>query len=109
MIRLTHPIPPPPGTLSFDNVILAVELVKQRLDRAVAALKKAQIPYAIAGSNAVALCVSTIDPAAARTTVDVEYQILTLEALVQTNFSVFHDKDRTHLRDMIEVALLNAS
>jgi hypothetical protein len=53
-------------------MIRAVEKVRQRLDRAVAALKAAGVPYAIAGGNAVAAWVSRIDEAAVRNTQDVD-------------------------------------
>lgn len=33
---------------------------------------------------------------------------LSLEALVQIKLTAFHDKDRTHLRDLIDVGLVNA-
>jgi hypothetical protein len=50
----------------------AVEKVRARLDRAVAALETAEIPYAVAGGNAVAAWVSRIDEAAVRNTQDVD-------------------------------------
>jgi hypothetical protein len=49
-----------------------VEKVRARLDRAVAALERAGIPYAVAGGNAVAAWVSRIDEAAVRNTQDVD-------------------------------------
>lgn len=36
-----------------------------------------------------------------------EFRILTLPALVQIKLTAFRDKDRTHLRDLIEVGLLD--
>lgn len=59
----------------LDRMVLAVELVRQRLRRATAALEAAGVNYAIVGGNAVAAWVSTIDPAAARNTVDVDLLI----------------------------------
>ena len=53
-------------------MIAAVEKVCERLDRAVAALKAAGIPYAVAGGNAVAAWVSRVDEAAVRNTQDVD-------------------------------------
>ncbi|MES2461824.1 MAG: hypothetical protein V4671_14665 [Armatimonadota bacterium] len=35
------------------------------------------------------------------------YRILTLEALVQIKLTAFRDKDRVHLRDLLEVGLLD--
>lgn len=50
----------------------AVEKVKDRLRRAVAALEADQIPYAVIGGNAVAAWVSEMDEAAVRATQDVD-------------------------------------
>lgn len=36
------------------------------------------------------------------------FRVLSLEALVRIKLTAFRDKDRTHLRDMIEVALIDA-
>ena len=58
--------------LSWERMIRAVEKVRGRLDRAVAALSGAGIPYAVAGGNAVAAWVSRADEAAVRTTQDVD-------------------------------------
>ena len=60
------------GADVLDRMVLAVELVKQRLQRSTAALEASEIPYAVIGGNAVAAWVSQIDPAAARNTVDVD-------------------------------------
>ena len=38
-----------------------------------------------------------------------EFQILDLEALVQIKLTAFRDKDRTHLRDLLEVGLVDAT
>ena len=56
----------------LDRMVLAVERVRQRLLRAVAALEAAGIPYAVAGGNAVAAWVATVDSAAVRNTQDVD-------------------------------------
>lgn len=66
-----------PTVVSFgqdvlDRMVLAVELVKQRLQRATSALESAGIKYAVIGGNAVAAWVAQVDPAAARNTVDVD-------------------------------------
>ena len=37
------------------------------------------------------------------------YQILTLEALVRIKLTAFRDKDRVHLRDLIDVGLIDAA
>jgi hypothetical protein len=36
------------------------------------------------------------------------YRVISLEALVRIKLTAFRDKDRTHLRDLIDVGLLNA-
>lgn len=38
-----------------------------------------------------------------------EYQILTLEALARIKLTAFRDKDRVHLRDLIDVGLLDSA
>ncbi|MFM8804856.1 MAG: nucleotidyl transferase AbiEii/AbiGii toxin family protein [Planctomycetia bacterium] len=180
-------LPPSPGpsVVRFgfdvlDRVEQAVAMVKERLKRAVAALDSAGIPHAVVGGHAVAAWVSRIDPAAVRTTVDVDiliaradleraraaleavgfvhsftfgihifvdgptgkareavhilfagetvkpndpvpapdlsatdthagYQIVDLDRLITMKLTAFRDKDRTHLRDMIDVGLIDAS
>lgn len=37
------------------------------------------------------------------------FRILTLEALVRIKLTAFRDKDRTHLRDLLEVGLIDAT
>src|SRR4029453_252888 len=60
------------GPVSWERMIRAVEKVRERMMRAVAALEKANIPYAVAGGNAVAAWVSRVDEAAVRNTQDVD-------------------------------------
>jgi hypothetical protein len=166
--------------ISLERMVNAVEKVRQRLLRAAAALRSARIPYAVAGGNAVAAWVSTVDEAAVRNTQDVDilirredlpavvramesagfvhrhaagidvfldgpnakpreavhivfakemvkpresvpapdvtesrdagsFRILDLEALVRVKLTAFRDKDRTHLRDLIDVGLIDPS
>jgi hypothetical protein len=59
----------------LDRMVLAVEKVRERLQRSTAALDAAGIPYAVIGGNAVAAWVSKIDPGAARNTVDVDLMV----------------------------------
>ena len=40
---------------------------------------------------------------------DQAFRIITLEALVRMKLTSYRDKDRTHLRDMIEVGLIDDS
>ena len=68
---------PGPTTVAFgfdvlDRIEEAIAMVKARLRRAVTALEARGIPYAVVGGHAVAAWVSQIDPAAVRTTVDVD-------------------------------------
>jgi hypothetical protein len=58
--------------MSWERMIRAVEKVRARLERAVAVLEGAGIPYAVAGGNAVAAWVSRVDEAAVRNTRDVD-------------------------------------
>ncbi len=51
---------------------MAMERVEQRLRKVTAALDAAGIPYAVIGGNAVASWVARVEPAATRTTVDVD-------------------------------------
>jgi hypothetical protein len=61
--------------ISLDRMVSAVEKVRQRLLKACAALDNAGIAYAVAGGNAVAAWVSTVDEAAVRNTRDVDVMI----------------------------------
>jgi len=70
----------PPTVVSFgedllERMVLAVERVRDRLQRSTAALEAAGIPYAVIGGNAVAAWVSKVDPGAARNTVDVDIMV----------------------------------
>jgi hypothetical protein len=51
---------------------MAVERVERRLRKVAAALDAAGVPYAVIGGNAVAAWIARIDPAATRTTIDVD-------------------------------------
>lgn len=156
----------------------AVELVRDRLLKACAALRSAGIDYAVVEGNAVATWVATVDRAAVRNTQDVDllirredfdrvrvcmeragftyrraaglelfldegatsprdavhlvfanelvragepapnpgvedsidlgdFRVINLEALVRIKLTAFRDKDRTHLRDLIGVGLID--
>ena len=162
----------------LERMVRAVEKVRDRLKRAAAALEGAGIPYAVAGGNAVAAWVATIDESAVRNTRDVDIvlrrndlpaakkaleaagfiyrhvksidmfldgpeakardavhvlfagekvksedleavpdvdqpfvtnnvKFLPLPTLVAMKLTSFRDKDRTHLRDMIDVGLID--
>ncbi|MBX3452299.1 MAG: hypothetical protein KF777_22275 [Planctomycetaceae bacterium] len=164
----------------LDRMVLAVELVRQRLIRSTTALRNAGIRYAVIGGNAVAAWVAKVDPDAVRNTADVdlllaaddldaarvamenagfvyrhsagidffldgpdgkfrsavhiikagepvksadlfpapsldesvpgdEFQLVTFEALVRMKLVANRIKDKTHLMDMIDVGLIDAS
>lgn len=165
----------------LDQMVEAVEAVRDRLRRTAAVLEQAHIPYAVIGGNAVASWVARVDRAAVRNTQDVDillrrsdleaakkamesagfvyrhaagidmfldgpgakardavhvlfasekvrpeshepnpdvsesettpdaFRVLNLDALVRMKLTSFRDKDRTHLRDLIELGLLDAS
>jgi hypothetical protein len=56
----------------LERMVRAVERVRDRLRRAAGALREAGVPYAVAGGNAVAAWVATVDEAAVRNTQDVD-------------------------------------
>src|SRR5213595_2362149 len=60
------------GAVSWERMIRAVEKVRERLRRVVAALQAANVPYALVGGNAVAAWVSRVDETAVRNTQDVD-------------------------------------
>jgi Uncharacterised nucleotidyltransferase len=168
------------GESLLERMVRAVEMVRDRLLRASAALEAAGVPYAIAGGNAVAAWVATVDRAAVRNTQDVDvllrrtdldaavkalesagfvrrhvggidlfldgpqakardavhivlagervrpdhpspspdvtdsvqqdqFRVVALEALVRMKLTSFRDKDRTHLRDLLDIGLVDAS
>ena len=61
--------------ISLDRMVSAVEKVRQRLLRVSSALDRAGIAYAVAGGNAVAAWVSTVDEGAVRNTRDVDVMV----------------------------------
>lgn len=166
--------------IGWERAIMAAEKVKERLRRATRALDAANVPYAVAGGNAVAEWVGRVDEDAVRNTRDVdllvqradfpavravleavgfiyhhlldidvfidgpqgkpsggihllyagekvrqeddhllptldeserasEFQVANLEAVVRMKLIAHRDKDRTHLRDMIGVGLIDAT
>ena len=168
------------GDVSWDRMSSAVENVRQRLLRAARALRAHEVPYAVAGGNAVAAWVSRVDEVAVRNTRDVDillrrgdlpaartaleqagfvyrhtagvdmfvdgatgrardavhivfaaervrqeyvlpapdvseseetatFCLLSLDALVRMKLTSFRDRDRVHLRDLIEVGLVDAA
>jgi hypothetical protein len=61
--------------ISLERMVRAVEKVRERLLKAASVLENAGIPYAVAGGNAVAAWVSSVDEAAVRNTQDVDIVI----------------------------------
>ena len=59
------------GPVSWERVALAVERVRDRLHRAVAALEGGNLPYAVCGGHAVAVWVTRADQGGVRNTPDV--------------------------------------
>ena len=86
------------GHISWERMIRAVERVRERLQRATAALQDAGIPYAVVGGNAVAAWVSRVDEAAVRNTRDVDILLrrddlpAATEALAGAGFVYRHAK-----------------
>ena len=62
-------------TSPWKQYLMALEDVTDRLERISRALEKASVPYALVGGQAVAMWVATKDPAAVRTTKDVDVLI----------------------------------
>jgi hypothetical protein len=56
----------------WERYLMALDRVTERLRRITGALEGAGVPYALVGGQAVALWVATRDPAAVRTTKDVD-------------------------------------
>ena len=167
------------GPFSFERVVRAAEKVQWRLRRATSALEAGGIAYAVGGDVAVAVWAASVDDAAVRNAVSVEFlirrdnlaavtvalegvgfiyrhvrgedmfldgpvasgrgavhvifagervraqellpnpdvldsemadgfRVLDLQSLVQIKLTAFRDKDRTHLRDLIDLELIDA-
>jgi hypothetical protein len=60
------------GTSIWERYVMALEEVTDRLQRITSALDEAGVAYALVGGQAIALWVATKDPAAVRTTKDVD-------------------------------------
>jgi hypothetical protein len=89
-LRLTEDI--------LDRMVRAVERVRERMQRAVAALEGAGIQYTVVGGHAVAAWVATVDEAAVRNTPDVDVLIgrgdfeAVKNAFADAGFIFRHDK-----------------
>lgn len=112
-------LPMPPEMTLLDRMVLSVERVRDRLARATAALESAGVPYAIAGGNAVAAWVATIDAAAVRNTQDVDILLRrsdlesAAQALASAGFlrrnvqglEIFLDGPNAKMRDAVHVVI----
>src|SRR5580704_3221258 len=101
----------------LDRMVAAVERVRDRLLRATAVLEAAGIPYAVAGGNAVAAWVATVDASAVRNTQDVDILLrradldAAAKALEEAGFirrhvagmDVFLDGPEAKVRDAVHV------
>ena len=65
-------VPSEPSATPWQRYVMAVDEVTDRLERICGAFREAGVPYALVGGQAVALWVATKDPAAVRTTKDVD-------------------------------------
>jgi hypothetical protein len=63
------------ATSVWEEYVMALDDVTDRLHRITGALERASVPYALVGGQAVAMWVATKDPAAVRTTKDVDVLI----------------------------------
>lgn len=105
------------GEISWERMIRAVEKVRERLERATAALEQAGVSYAVVGGNAVAAWVSRVDEAAVRNTQDVDILLrradllAAIAALEQAGFvyrhaasiDMFLDGENAKARDAVHV------
>jgi hypothetical protein len=105
--------------VSWERMMNAVERVRERLMRAVAALEQAGVPYAVAGGNAVAAWVSRVDELAVRNTQDVDILLRRADldaatsALAKAGFvrhhvagiEMFLDGPNARARDAVHVVL----
>jgi hypothetical protein len=65
---------------TWERMLRAVELVRDRLTRTTAALEAADVPYAVVGGHAVAFWVASIDEGATRNTPDVNVLVRRADA-----------------------------
>src|SRR5437762_11722281 len=107
--------------VSWPRMIRAVEKIRERLLRAAKALEAANVPYAVAGGNAVAAWVSRVDEAAVRNTRDVDLLLRRNDldaaeaALAPAGFirrhvasiDLFLDGPKAKVRDSLHVVFAN--
>src|SRR5687767_13961691 len=62
----------PPTVYYWDRHVMALDDVTRRMQRICTALEAAAVPFALVGGQAVAIWVGSIEPAAVRTTKDVD-------------------------------------
>ena len=89
-----------PSPIGWERTLISAEKVKERL--AARPVDNAGVPYAVAGGNAVAEWVEESEQA-------IEFQVVSLDALVRLELMSWQLKNRMHLRDLIDVGLIDAS
>lgn len=115
--RLRFTMSPFDGLSTIDRMVKAVELVRERLLRATAALEQAGVPYCVIGGHAVAAWVASVDPSATRNTQDVDLLVrrsdleqvrVALEAVGfhqrhVRGITMFLDGDQSRVRDAVHL------
>ena len=105
------------GLSIIDRMVKAVEMVRERMLRATAALERASVPYCVIGGNAVAAWVASVDPSATRNTQDVDLLLqrsdleqarVALEAVGfrqrhVRGITMFLDGDYSRVRDAVHI------
>lgn len=86
---------------AYKAFVMAMERVERRLKEVTAVLDQAGIRYAVVGGNAVAAWVATVDPAATRTTKDVDILVrrVDLGPITQTLTKLGYCRE--DLRDLV--------
>ncbi|HUY33130.1 MAG TPA: hypothetical protein VMV69_10140 [Pirellulales bacterium] len=98
---MTHHVVLLPENL-WEKHAMAVEDVNQRMRRITEALETAGVPYALVGGQAVAAWVATRDPKGGP-----GKAVVPLAGLVLMKLMANRDHDRVHLRDLIDVGLVD--
>src|SRR5437868_5633102 len=78
-------------------MVLAVERVRERLLRAVAARQKIRPEY------------ESPSPDVLEAAKPGNFQVVHIESLVRMKLTSYRDKDKTHLRDLLEIGLIDSS
>src|SRR5947209_6080489 len=99
-------VPSAPGI--WERYLMAMDEVTERMRRIARAFDEAQVDYALVGGQAVALWVATKDPAAVRTTKDVDillhHPTINGMALGHESDEELHRPDNRHERTLLGCA-----